>query len=522
MTHDPHRCGCRCVAGAAGRVGGGFERSERLPAEPETCGRSRVRAVSRSSREGLTPPCRHHRWSPPGGATQKHIVQLSGGQRLWTTPKRILLSFFLLFNTKEGILNYVCDWTVDGSHWLQWYRKKYNGSQCYQKLFGCQHSSKYIHIHTGLKQHEGEQMMTNFHPGCAIPLRQRFSIPVLAPPRSAYFACLSLLTHLIQIISLLEVRSMHELCSDWHAPYTVSIAPYTGSIASLHRVHCLPTQGPLLPTQGPLLPTQGPLLPTQCPLLPTQGPLLPTQCPLLPTQGPLLPTQGPLLPTQGPLLPTQGPLLPTQCPLLPTQCPLLPTQCPLLPTQCPLLPTQCPLLPTQCPLLPTQCPLLSTPWAGKSAEVYFISEHSFMDLRCATSSRTDECDIIYLCKYIKFKFTSRTLQCTLNGIYTFASNWNHGGISCDVHFAGHLRSNRTNIWSDKSNIRNMQSGGTGIENHCFKIIEHICCSTGSERNDYLELPCTRQNCRWLHQSKCRDHSAASPPVADANQQIDQL
>ncbi len=116
------------------------------------------------------------------------------------------------------------------------------------------------------------------------------------------------------------------------------------------------------------------LLPTQCPLLPTQGPLLPTQCPLLPTEGPLLPTQGPLLPTQGPLLPTQGPLLPTQGPLLPTQGPLLPTQGPLLPT----------------------------PWAGKSAEVYFISEHSFMDLRCATSSRTDECDIVYLCKYIQF------------------------------------------------------------------------------------------------------------------------
>ncbi len=58
-------------------------------------------------------------------------------------------------------------------------------------------------------------------------LVQRFSIQVLAPPRSAYFACLSLLTHLIQIISLLEVRSMHELCSDWHAPYTGSIAPYS-------------------------------------------------------------------------------------------------------------------------------------------------------------------------------------------------------------------------------------------------------------------------------------------------------
>ncbi len=47
-----------------------------------------------------------------------------------------------------------------------------------------------------------------------VGLIERFSISVLAPPppppRSAYFACLSLLTHLIQIISLLEVRSMHE------------------------------------------------------------------------------------------------------------------------------------------------------------------------------------------------------------------------------------------------------------------------------------------------------------------------
>ncbi len=42
------------------------------------------------------------------------------------------------------------------------------------------------------------------------------------------------------------------------------------------------------------------------------------------------------------------------------------------------------------------------PEQGKSAEVYVISEHSFMDLRCATSSRMDECDIIYLCKYIQF------------------------------------------------------------------------------------------------------------------------
>ncbi len=198
-----------------------------------------------------------------------------------------------------------------------------------------------------------------------ISLHQRFSIPVLAPPRSAYFAWLSLLTHLIQIINLLEVRSVHDLCSDWHAPYTGSIAPYTGSIApytgsiapytgsiapytgsiapytgsiapytgsiapytgsiapytgvhcSLHGVHC-PYTGSIAPYTGSMLPTRGPLLPTRGPLLPTRGPLLPTRGPLLPTRGPLLPTRGPLLPTRGPLLPTRGPLLPTRGPLLP-------------------------------------------------------------------------------------------------------------------------------------------------------------------------------------------------------------
>ncbi len=39
-------------------------------------------------------------------------------------------------------------------------------------------------------------------------------------------------------------------------------------------------------------------------------------------------------------------------------------------------------------------------------------------------------------------------------------NLNHGGIFCDVHFAGHLRSNGTNLWSDKRNIQNMQCGGS--------------------------------------------------------------
>ncbi len=43
-------------------------------------------------------------------------------------------------------------------------------------------------------------------------------------------------------------------------------------------------------------------------------------------------------------------------------------------------------------------------------------------------------------------------DCPQNGTYTLASNWNHCRISGDVHFAGHLRSNRTNVVCDKRNI----------------------------------------------------------------------
>ncbi len=158
---------------------------------------------------------------------------------------------------------------------------------------------------------------------CVTWLHQQFSIPV--PP--LYFVCLSLLTHLIQIISSLEVRSVHELCSNWHAPYT-------------------------------------------------------------------------------------------------------------------------------------QCPLLPTPWA---VEIRWSLLHlgTFIHgLRCSTSSSTDKCDIplIYT---ILFNVSHTYMHFEWN---TFALNWNHGGISCDVHFAGHLRLNRTNIWSGKSNILNVQSGGArGLE-----------------------------------------------------------
>ncbi len=55
-------------------------------------------------------------------------------------------------------------------------------------------------------------------------------------------------------------------------------------------------------------------------------------------------------------------------------------------------------------------PFSLLPEQGKSVDVYFTSDHSLMDFCCATSSHMDECDIIHLCKYIQFKFTSHTLR----------------------------------------------------------------------------------------------------------------
>lgn len=46
------------------------------------------------------------------------------------------------------------------------------------------------------------------------------SSPGDPPP---HFACLTYLTHRIQIMSFLEKSSMNELCSDLHGPYTVSL-----------------------------------------------------------------------------------------------------------------------------------------------------------------------------------------------------------------------------------------------------------------------------------------------------------
>ncbi len=89
----------------------------------------------------------------------------------------------------------------------------------------------------------------------------------------------------------------------------------------------------------------------------------------------------------------------------------------------------------------------------------FRNIHSWI---CATQHLHARTSVTSYTSVNIYNFNSRLAH--LNGIYTFASNWNHDGISRDVHFAGHLRSNRTNIWSDKRNIQNMQSrGARGLE-----------------------------------------------------------
>ncbi len=108
-------------------------------------------------------------------------------------------------------------------------------------------------------------------------------------------------------------------------------------------------------------------------------------------------------------------------------------------------------------------------------------------------------------------------MCTFNGIYTFALNCNHDGISCDVPFAGHLRSNRTNVWSDKRNIQNVQSGGgvRGLELRTAAL------------NPFLLIP-TNSPCFSLANTECYlilfhcSPSYVIPLVVNGNSNLPQL
>ncbi len=79
----------------------------------------------------------------------------------------------------------------------------------------------------------------------------------------------------------------------------------------------------------------------------------------------------------------------------------------------------------------------------------------------ATSSHTDKCDITYCTSVNKYNSNSRFAH--FNALWMehihIVSNWNHGGISGDVHFAGHLRSNRATSYVIRDTYEICRAGG---------------------------------------------------------------
>ncbi len=141
-------------------------------------------------------------------------------------------------------------------------------------------------------------------------------------------------------------------------------------------------------------------------------------------------------------------------------------------------------------MLPTQCPLLPTPWAG---EIRWSLLH-FRTFIHGFALRTDECDIIYVCKYIQFKFTSRTLQCTMNGI----------------------RSLRTGIMEEYRVMSTSQGTCVRIEqtSEVIRVTYEMCRAVG--REDWNWEPLVQSNVTRFHSTLFRaavlNSSPRAPPL----------
>ncbi len=80
---------------------------------------------------------------------------------------------------------------------------------------------------------------------------------------------------------------------------------------------------------------------------------------------------------------------------------------------------------------------------------------------------TDECDIIYLCKYIQIKFISHSHALWMEYIRLLRTGIMSEYPVMSTSQGSYVRI--TNVWSDKSNIRNVQSGvrEDWNENRCY-------------------------------------------------------
>ncbi len=95
---------------------------------------------------------------------------------------------------------------------------------------------------------------------------------------------------------------MHELCSDWHAPYTVSIAPYTGSIAP-YTGYIAPHIGSIAPYTGSIAPYTGSIAPHTGSIAPHTGSIAPYTVSIAPYTGSIAPYTGSIAPYTGSIAP---------------------------------------------------------------------------------------------------------------------------------------------------------------------------------------------------------------------------
>ncbi len=215
------------------------------------------------------------------------------------------------------------------------------------------------------------------------------------------------------------------------APYTVSIAPYTGSIAP-YTVSIAPYTGSIAPYTGSIAPYTGSIAPYTGSIALYTGSIALYTVSIAPYTGSIAPYTGSIAPYTGSIA------------------------------------------------------LYSLSREIRWSLLYFGNIHSWI---CAAQRLHARTSVSSYTSVNIYNFNSRLAH--FNALWMEYIRSLRTGIMAeypDVHFAGHLRSNRTNIWSDKSNIRNMQSGGArGLELRTYglrgpAVYVEINCSFQGNKN----------------------------------------
>ncbi len=224
------------------------------------------------------------------------------------------------------------------------------------------------------------------------------------------------------------------------APHTGSIAPYTGSIA--------PYTVPIAPHTGSIAPHTGSIAPYTVPIAPHTGSIAPYTVSIAPYTVPIAPHTGPISPHTGSIAPYTVSIAPYTVPIAPHTGPISPYTGSIAPY-------------TQCPLLPTQGPLLLLPEQGNPLKfTLFQNIHSWI---CAAQHLHARTSVTSYTSVNIYNFNSRLAH--FNALWMeYICSLRTGIMEEYPVMSTNLRSNRTNIWSDKSNTRHMQSGGArGLE-----------------------------------------------------------